>query len=540
MVSLAPPAPSTTLRAALYLRVSSQAQGERGYSLEAQEQDDRRLAAELGATVVAVYRDQNSGADWDLPGLTALLDAAKRREWDILIIYDPDRLARNMAKQLVVEDELKRAGVTVRYVTLRLGDTAEDALLKNVRSAIAEYERSKIALRTSRGRRAKAERGEYVGTGRPPYGYCLVRHIDPRTQKPRVVGLEPDPVTAPIACRIFRDAAQFSLYRIARALNAEGIPAPQGAARWDESTLRRMLDNPAYTGTAAYGRRDGADRLTDAATWVYVPVPALVTAAERDAALYGLRMRRYTQRVRRAPEDDAYTLRQALRCGHCGGALACDDAHVDGRTYRYYACSRHFPYRAAAHGMPVCPLPRLAAAPLEADTWARVGEALLDPVQLRAGIIASRAEYDAAAAHWSARRACVEREMTQRRAKLKELLLDRAEAPRGSETRRVLDEAVQETEAMLGRLSAELAKLTPTALPGLTPDAAGALETFAADVRAGLTATTPAEQRRVCRLLQLQGTVRHDPVRGAPLGRHAFTIQWEAAIQFQDNAGRLL
>ena len=42
-----------------------------------------------------------------------------------------------MAKQLVVEEELKRAGVTIRYVTLRLGDTAEDHLLKNMRSAIA-------------------------------------------------------------------------------------------------------------------------------------------------------------------------------------------------------------------------------------------------------------------------------------------------------------------------------------------------------------------------------------------------------------------
>jgi len=62
-----------------------------------------------------------------------MLDAAKRREFDVLLVYDPDRLARNMAKQLVLEEELRRYGVGIQYVGLRLGDSAEDRLLKNVR-----------------------------------------------------------------------------------------------------------------------------------------------------------------------------------------------------------------------------------------------------------------------------------------------------------------------------------------------------------------------------------------------------------------------
>src|SRR5262249_7438167 len=153
-----------------------------------------------------------------------------------------------------------------------------------------------------------------------------------------------------------------------------------------------------------------------------------------------------TRRVRRPSESDPYMLREALRCGHCGGALACDDASSEGRAYRYYVCLRHYPYRAAGEGVPRRPLPSLPAAALETNAWARISEALLDPTRLRAGIAASRAEYTAAAAQWEARRATVEREIAQRRTKLKELLLDRAEARRGSETRRVLDEAVQEAE----------------------------------------------------------------------------------------------
>ncbi len=120
------------IRAAIYVRVSTLEQGERGYSLEAQARDCRALAGELGATIEAEFSDTGSGASWDLPGLNALLDAAKRREFDTLLAYDPDRLARRMAKQLVIEEELSRSGVTIRYVTLRIGKSAEDQLLKNV------------------------------------------------------------------------------------------------------------------------------------------------------------------------------------------------------------------------------------------------------------------------------------------------------------------------------------------------------------------------------------------------------------------------
>jgi site-specific DNA recombinase len=515
--------------------VSTQEQGQHGYSLGAQEDDGRRLADELGATVVAVYTDQDSGASWDLPGLNALLDAAKRAEFDTLIVYDPDRLARNMAKQLVLEEELHRSGVAIRYCTLRLGDTAEDRLLKNMRSSIAEYEREKIALRTSRGRRAKAERGEYVGAGAAPYGYRMVRQLDPRMQRARVVGLEPDPATAPIAQRIFREAATQSVYRILRDLNAEGIPSPSGSKLWGASTLREILNNPVYLGQAAYGRRDTRNRVTDRATWLWVEVPALITQEAWEAAQRGRRTRQHTRRVQRAPELDPYTLREMLRCAHCGGALATMDAKWSGRTYRYYQCMRHYPHRARAEGIPQCRLPGIQAEALEQAVWARISAALLDRDQLAAGLAARRAEHDAAAAEWEARRSVVDREIGQRRAKLKELLLDRAEAPRGSETRRVLDEAIQEAEATLGRLTGELAKLTPTDLPGLTPEAATALETFAAEVRAGLRAATPVERRQIGQLLQLRGTVRADAEHGVRLGRHAFTVQCEAVLALPDN-----
>src|SRR5215208_3210734 len=125
------------------------------------------------------------------------------------------------SKQLVVEEELRRYGVSIRYCTLRVGDNAEDRLLKNVRASIAEYEREKTVLRSTRGRREKAERGLVVGAGPAPYGYRYLTNAKGRADR-----LEPDPLTSPVVARIFAWLRTESAGQVALRLNAEGVPAP--------------------------------------------------------------------------------------------------------------------------------------------------------------------------------------------------------------------------------------------------------------------------------------------------------------------------
>jgi site-specific DNA recombinase len=495
----------------------------------------RVLGAELDATVVGVFQDNDSGAEWDLPGLNALLDAARRRELDMLIVYDPDRLARSMAKQLILEEEFKRAGVVIRYVMLRLGDTSEDALLKNVRASIAEYEREKIKVRTTRGRRAKAEQGLIVGDGQAPYGYRFTHQMDPRTNKTRVVGIEPDPVTAPIVQRLLADAAEHSLYEITQWLNAEGIPTYRHGQVWAATTLRGILHNPAYIGEAAFGRRDGQHRRRDPASWITIPVPALVSRAEGETVQAALTRRKEYRRHRRGTPADGYLLRELLTCAHCGGSLACTKGHVRGREYRYCNCLRHKPSRAAECGRPVCSLPPVPADALEDTAWYLIAAALLVPEHLAAGMEASRAQHDLAEQQWAERRDTLGREIRQQRAKLTELIVDRALATRGSETWRALDDVIQATEVTIGRLVHEQNQLKPAELPGVSADAAAAISEFAAEIRAGISAVTPAERRRICQLLKLRASVQVDPEHGLYIGRHRFSIQWETVIDLGHN-----
>jgi site-specific DNA recombinase len=537
-VAMIAPASAPALRAAKYRRVSTLEQARTGYSLDAQDRDLDRLAAELGAAVVAGFEDQDSGAEWDLPGLNALLAAAKRREFDILLVYDIDRLARSMSKQLVLEEELKRCGVTIRYATLRLGDSDEDRLLKNMRASIAEYERAKIALRTTRGRRAKAEQGMIVGNGWAPYGYRFVYETDARTGKTRVVSLEPDPVTAPIVRRIFAEVAYLSLNRVCDRLNADGIItyfAGKGRAtgRWRDTTLLSILTNPVYLGTAAYGRRDTNKRRRAPETWLSIAVPPLVDRAAWDAASRGLQHRRDRRQAQNPALADAYELRGHLTCGHCDGALAA----VPNNGYRYYRCLRCEPSRAAQRGQPVCSLPSVPGWLLDAEAWERVAATLLDPDHLAAGLEVAHAQHSEADQRQRDRLATVDREVARLRTRFDRITDERLDAPAGSETERALKAKAQEVEAAINRLLADRAQLAAVPTPGLSAAETMQLRQFAAEVREGIEHATAGERRRIYELLRLEGTVRLDSEHGIKLGRrHRFAIEWAAIIPLVDDA----
>ncbi|MBT7190453.1 MAG: recombinase family protein, partial [Anaerolineae bacterium] len=82
-------------RAVIYIRTSSEHQGEKSSPIE-QEEDCRKLALENDLDVVAVYRDiekfrvgsrlvEPSGTRYDRPGLLAMIRDAKRGKFDVIL-----------------------------------------------------------------------------------------------------------------------------------------------------------------------------------------------------------------------------------------------------------------------------------------------------------------------------------------------------------------------------------------------------------------------------------------------------------------------
>ena len=147
------------IRAALYARVSTQDQ-----TLENQLPALRDYAAARGWEVVAEFTDEASGADASRPGRAKLLEAAKSRAVDAVLVYRLDRFGRSTRDLVNTWAELDDLGV--RFVSLTeqmdFGSPAGKVMF-SVISAMAEFERDLISERVRRGMKTAKARGRHLG-----------------------------------------------------------------------------------------------------------------------------------------------------------------------------------------------------------------------------------------------------------------------------------------------------------------------------------------------------------------------------------------
>jgi site-specific DNA recombinase len=162
-------------RAVLYARVSTDDQADRGYSLPSQLDLCRKYAERLGYTVIGALREDCSGATpiAERPEGKWLVAKLKRREADVVIAYQVDRLSRDIVDLLATVRSWLRMGVEVHACDIGKIESELDIVLV-IKGWQGSDERKKIVERTLRGKYAKARAGKVVGAGRPLYGYQYV------------------------------------------------------------------------------------------------------------------------------------------------------------------------------------------------------------------------------------------------------------------------------------------------------------------------------------------------------------------------------
>lgn len=363
--------------AAIYARISRPAKidpgrrgdsrledGGRETSIDTQATAARAYCAERGYRVAEqhVRSEVHTAAHlYERDVLCALWDAARRREFTVLVCYAVDRLTREQAHMYLLTEDLARHGVRVEFVTEKFEDTAMGKFLLSARTFASELEREAIRERTMRGKRARVWSGLPIPTNHTPYGY---RWSADRTT------LEEDPTTAAVVRRLFQEAAAgVPLQRIAAALSDRGVPSPTGRDRWRPNSIRYLLRKTTYVGRAPAWRGERE-----------IAVPPLVEPSLFVAAGHRLtRNRDLAARNNRNP--GASLLRGYVRCS-CGAA-----ATVNNRPGRVtdYQCGRHSDDSAR------CRRPRVHAADLDAAVVRRIGRLLHEPERIAAELDRMRA-----------------------------------------------------------------------------------------------------------------------------------------------------
>src|SRR6266540_2706513 len=339
----------TMMEIALYARVSTSRQ-QQAQTIDQQLDRLRAHVAQHPEWHLAdehIYRDDGySGAKLNRPGLDRLRDHAAFAAFELLLITAPDRLARNYVHQMLLIDELAQRGCQVMFLDRPMSDDPHDQLLLQIRGAVAEYERTLIAERMRRGRQAKIRSGQLLPWSRVPYGY---RAHPERSRDARLLTI--DPVQAAIVQELFQTYADggVSLYQLALGLTRREVRSPTGMAHWTANTVRLILLNPCYTGSACANRirtRPATRRksplqpigpgeswsFTPAEEWIRIPIPAIISQEVFDRVQ--ARLATNQQTARRSTRHD-YLLRALVQCGTCH--LQCH-GHFRSPDYYYYLC----------------------------------------------------------------------------------------------------------------------------------------------------------------------------------------------------------
>jgi site-specific DNA recombinase len=389
--------------AAIYARVSSARQA-KDQTIGSQLSALREHAAtsRLDVPEEWVFADDgHSGATLARPALEALRDLAAQGCLDVVLVYSPDRLARKFAYQALLIEELARCGVRVEFVKGPRGDSPEDQLMVQFQGMFAEYEKAQIMERYRRGKAYRAKSGSVNVLSGAPFGYRYVRKTPESGARYEVV-----PHEAVLVAEMFRRYADdgAAIADLGRWLTSQGVPTRTGKDRWDRSVLWGMLRNPAYAGTAVFGKTQAvhepaglnrtarlagrtvprqvrvADRPKE--EWTEIPVPALVEEETFDRVQQRLAgNKRFAARNTRVPS----LLQGLAACASCGYGYYRTSATTTARKkIYYYRCLGSDDYR--YEGGRVCQNKPVRADYMDEVVWDHVTALLADPSLIRAEI----------------------------------------------------------------------------------------------------------------------------------------------------------
>ena len=380
--------------AAIYARVSSEQQRE-AHTIASQTAALIAWAKTLDMEVPKAWifeDDGYSGATLERPGLERVRDLAAEGQIQAVLVHSPDRLSRKYAYQILLIEELARHGVEVRFLNAPQGATAEDQLLVQFQGMIAEYERAQILERSRRGKRHRARVGEISVLSGAPYGYRYLRKSDETPAAYAVSDAE-----ARVVAQVYEHytTAGWSIGAITRWLNDQRVATRKPGARWERSMVWAMLRNPAYRGTACFGKtrvaprqrvtralrlrggmttRNSANHERPRQEWIEIPVPALI-AEETFARAQELLHENRVRARRRTIEPSV--VQGLVSCRKCGYALSRTSTRSSARRIHYYRCIGSDGWRHL--GGPVCTNRPVRQDLLDHIVWTEVMRLLEDP-----------------------------------------------------------------------------------------------------------------------------------------------------------------
>ena len=318
------------LRCAIYVRVSTVRQEEKGFSLDWQRKNLLEIARDKDWKITKqdIYDEGSQSGETivERPKFQKLLEQIQKRKYDVVLVSELERLSRAQYSKDwgIIGDTFRSYNIKVAtpYQIFNINEV-EDDFMFSLFGLLSKREKQKLLLRCQRGREEAKLKGQFLG-GFVPIGYQYDRET--RT-------LKKHPTFHKLPQMIFdlRGNKNWSYRKIARHLR-KNFTVTIRNGQWTEKTVARLLRNPTYIGK----RRvliHGASKLIPFVSEPLVDATLFwkVQALEESRRIHLVPYRKYPRALL---SGGGLSL-----CGYCGRSMVTENKVRRKRFESYYRCN---------------------------------------------------------------------------------------------------------------------------------------------------------------------------------------------------------
>ncbi len=310
-------------KAILYIRVSTDEQAEKGYSLADQEERLMRHCERNAIEPVAIYREDYSAKTMNRPAMTELREFARKNKHNIdqFLFVKWDRFSRNIRDSYFLIDEFRRLTIETCAIEQPLDlNVPESKIMLAIYVATPEVENDRRSMNTTRGMRRAKKSGRWVATA--PIGYKNSRD---ENNKPIIIHDK----NAELIAQAFRDLAMgiLKIEEVRRKMNKLGL-------KCSRSNFNTLVRNPVYIGKIFVPAT--VDEPEEIVKGLHEPIIDENTFWQVQNIIKG-RKPKTTAKIK---TNDLFPLRGFLECSQCGATLTASSSRGKlGKQYSYYHCS---------------------------------------------------------------------------------------------------------------------------------------------------------------------------------------------------------
>jgi DNA invertase Pin-like site-specific DNA recombinase len=226
------------MKAALYVRVSTEEQATQGFSISAQINQLTEYCDKNDIGIYKVYSDEGiTGQIEARPEFQKMIQDAPKKLFDIILVHKFDRFARKVELSQRLKTQLRKSGVNVVSMTEPIENSPIGFFQEGILELLAEYYVRNLSAEVKKGQGEKIRQGFAVNM--MPYGYKNI------SGKVEIVEDQ-----ANIVKNIYEMYnSGTGTVHIANYLNNNDIPTMKPGGSWNSSQINYILNNETYTGS---------------------------------------------------------------------------------------------------------------------------------------------------------------------------------------------------------------------------------------------------------------------------------------------------